>query len=408
MARDNIQKSTSAVKLIAFVIFLIALYFTINTKPKIPPEKAERTEQVTYRTYGGYEAERAWGLLDAGDGLVVYGDTASFGAGGNDMYFIKTDYDGELQYTRTFGGTANESLIKAIKVKGGYLLAGGTESFGEGGTDGYIVKINDEGDKQWEITRGGENYDYFYGACETHDGYLFCGYSSSFGSGGNSDAYAVKTDFKGKLQWYKTYGGEKWDIFYSVQPLPDGFAFLGYTDSYGNGQTDIYLVKTDKEGNTIWARTYGGTRQDMGSSLIRSGDGGFVILGKSASYISKGFGWDGIILKTDADGNSMWSKVLPTSEFDPSCVFFEREKHIYAAGLKKCYGMCDAETYLIRADPSGNTETERFYSAIKDDMASGIIYADKGFYISGTTLSYGKGMGDIFLVKTGLNFNKVW
>ncbi len=408
MAWDNVGKASAAVKLAAFAVFTVALFFILTSKPKVSPEKAKITENVKYKTYGGYKADRTWGLLDAEDGIIIYGDTASFGAGGYDMYFLKTDYEGALQFSRTFGGSANESLIKVLKTQDGYILAGGTESFGNGGTDGYALKISRDGDKIWEITRGGENFDYFYGAAEVQDGYVFCGYSSSFGSKGNSDAYAVKTNRNGELQWYKTYGGDKWDIFYSVQAVKDGLVFLGYTDSFGGGQTDIYIVKTDFKGNKKWEKYLGGIRQDIGCSLIVSGDKGFVIAGKTTSYISRGFGWDAVIIKTDSEGNSLWSRVIPASEFDPSCVFFEKEKYIYSAGQKKCYGICDSEVYVIKTDAYGNTINEKYLSAIKDDMASGIIIHNGAYYISGTTLSYGKGLGDIFLSKLDQNFKQIW
>ena len=189
-------------------------------------------------------------------------------------------------WTETFGGTNGDKGYSVQQTTdGGYIVAGGTGSYGAGIGDVYLIKTNSSGDTLWTRTFGGINPDFSYSVQQTSDGgYIITGYTNSYGAGGN-DVYLIKTDSSGDTLWTETFGGSFTDIGNSVQQTTDGgFIVAGDTYSYGAGSADIYLIKTDSSGDTMWTQTFGGTNADKGSSVQQTIDGGFIVTGSTTSY----------------------------------------------------------------------------------------------------------------------------
>jgi hypothetical protein len=210
-------------------------------------------------------------------GYAIAGFTISFGAGRGDAYVVKLDANGNLLWTKTIGGESDDwgnSLIQTSD--GGYVIAGYTKSFGAGDWDVYVVKLDANGNLQWTKTIGGENEDLGSSLIQTSDGgYAIAGTTIYFGAGG-WDVYVVKLDAKGNLQWTKTIGGKNEDGGSSIIQTSDGgYVIAGHTESFGAG--DVYLVKLDKNGNACCAVSQtsqvesGGT---LGSPTPSIGSGG--------------------------------------------------------------------------------------------------------------------------------------
>jgi len=137
---------------------------------------------------------------------------------------------------------------------------------------------------------------------QTDGGYIVAGYTGSFGAGG-ADVYLIKTDLNGDTLWTKTYGGGNGDYCYAVQQTTDGgYIVVGYTWSFGAVWTNVYLIKTDSVGDTLWAKTYGGANFDYGYAVSPTIDGGYIVAGKTSSFGAGGS--DVYLIKTDANGNS--------------------------------------------------------------------------------------------------------
>jgi len=183
-------------------------------------------------------------------GYIIAGYTDSIGAGLFDVYLIKTDVDRNKLWEKTFGGDGNDRGYSVQQTSdGGYIIAGYTDSVGAGMTDVYLIKTSVDGEILWEKTFGGDGNDRGYSVQQTSDGgYIIAGYtrSPSVGTAGMMDVYLIKTDVDGQMLWEKTFGGQEHDRGYSVQQTSDGgYIITGNTESIGAGATDVYLIKTE-------------------------------------------------------------------------------------------------------------------------------------------------------------------
>jgi len=261
------------------------------------------------RTYGGSDDDEGYSVAQTSDGgYIVAGRTRSFGAGEYDVYLVKTDGLGDTIWTRTYGGGGEDlGYSVALTSDGGYIVAGYTGSFGAGG-DVYLVKTDAVGDTILTRTYGGSSDDWGYSVAQTSDGgYIVAGRTASFGAGGY-DVYLVKTDGLGDTLWTRTYGGSDDDYGYSVAQTSDGgYIVSGGTRFFGAGSWDFYLVKTDAVGDTIWTRTYGGSGNDHGNSVAQTSDGGYIVAGVTAAG-------DVYLVKTDSLGYTGIEENLPAAK----------------------------------------------------------------------------------------------
>lgn len=207
--------------------------------------------EIWQKQYGGANNDAAHAVCPMDDGgFIVVGETQSFGAGGRDVYLLRLTATGDSLWSRTYGGMQDD-LAYAVLVEagGGFVVAGATESSGAGDFDVLLLKCDADGDSVWAAVVGGAGIDYAFSLVEAADGgYVLAGFTSSFGAGGD-DAYLLKLDLSGQVQWEKTYGGQ-WDDRASwVAPTSDnGYIITGWTKSSGMGSADVLLIKTDADG----------------------------------------------------------------------------------------------------------------------------------------------------------------
>ncbi|MFZ8825540.1 MAG: hypothetical protein ACO2OT_01695 [Candidatus Caldipriscus sp.] len=239
------------------------------------------------KTYGGTDYDGASSIQQTSDGgYIVAGETYSFCVGWDDIFLIKTDANGNIQWVKTYGGTSIDGAYFVQQTSdGGYIMAGYTGSFGAGSADIILIKTDANGNIQWAKTYGGISHDGAYFVQQTSDGgYIMAGYTGSFGAG-SADIILIKTDANGNIIWAKTYGGTDYDWASSVQQTSDGgYIVAGYTGSFGAGWEDIFLIKTDANGNIQWAKTYGGTSIDGAYFVQQTSDGGYIMAGYTGSF----------------------------------------------------------------------------------------------------------------------------
>jgi hypothetical protein len=274
----------------------------------------------------------------------------SFGAGNRDIFLIKTDANGNIIWSKTYGGTYWDWAESVQQTSdGGYIVAGGTESFGAGGV--FLIKTDANGNIIWAKTYGGSVAS---SVQQTSDGgYIVAGETYSFGAG-SGDIFLIKTDANGNIIWSKTYGGTCCDGAYSVQQTSDGgYIVAGGTTSFGAGYDDIFLIKTDANGNIIWAKTYGGTHNDWAYSVQQTSDGGYIVAGWTNSF---GAGWvDIFLIKTDANGNIQWAKTYGGISWEGTfSVQHTSDGGYIVAGYTYSFGAGGLDIFLIKTDANGN------------------------------------------------------
>jgi len=309
------------------------------------------------KAIGGPAIEAGKSLIQTSDGVyAIAGFTSSFGAGKADVYVVKLDANGNLQWTKTIGGPAIEEGNSLIQTSdGGYAIAGFTSSFGAGEADVYVVKLDAHGNLQWTKTIGGKGWDAGGSLIQTSDGgYVIAGYTISFGAGGR-DVYVVKLDANGNLQWTKTIGGKNDDAGLSlIQTSDGGYTIAGTTTSFGAGEADVYVVKLDATGNLQWTRTIGGPASEIGYSLIQTSDGGYAIAGSTYSFCAGDN--DVYVIKLNANGNLQWTKTTgaKNKHFNKPSLIQASDGGYAITGTTQSFGAGEWDVYVVKLDKNGD------------------------------------------------------
>lgn len=277
----------------------------------------------------------------------VFGLKTAPNYGESDFWVVKMNDAGTILWQTTIGGSDFDFAATMELTKYGGCIIGGETWSGisgnkteanKGGKDYWVVKLDSNGQIEWQKDYGGAGTDELNSILVLDDGYLLCGVSASNISGdktenskGGGDYWIIKIDLTGTIVWQKTIGGNNADIPYKVIKIDDGFVFAGASKSSisfdktesNRGDYDYWLVKTDFDGNVLWDKTYGGDLDDSAIDLVSMLDGsGFAVTGSSKSGISgdktvPNFGdsnaW---IIKTDINGTLLWQKGIGGSNQD--------------------------------------------------------------------------------------------
>jgi len=302
------------------------------------------------QTYGGTDYDMGYCVEQTSDGgYIITGFTDSFGAGGFNVWLIKTYPNGTEEWNQTYGGTdLDEGLcVEQTIPDGGYIITGSTNSFSVGGGDDdvWLIKTYPNGTEEWNQTYGRTDDEKGKGVEQTSDGgYIITGWTRSFGDG--DEVWLIKTYPNGTEEWNQTYGrtGNEWG--YCVeQTTPDGgYIISGWTNSFGDG-SEVWLIKTNANGDTIWNQTYGGTGSEDGRCVEQTADGGYIITGGTTSFGDP----DVWLLKTDANGNEVWNQTYGRADQDWAwCVEQTSDGGYIITGYTESYGAGDIDVWLIK------------------------------------------------------------
>ena len=242
-------------------------------------------ELIWEMTYGGPEDDYGWALESEDDGYLLAGQTKSFGAGDIDGFLVKVNLAGEPIWRQTYGGTAEDRLYSIDQtISGGYVLAGTTRTDSLGERDAYLIKTDFQGELIWSSSFGEEQDDVFHAVRETSEGDLIaCGYSKSFGAAGY-DAWLMNIDSNGEPNWQRLFGGTLDDRLISGEQTVDGgYILAGYTRSFGASGWDVLLAKLDPDGELIWTELFGGRLDDTGYTVIQATAGDYLVTGETYS-----------------------------------------------------------------------------------------------------------------------------
>ncbi|MHC4084263.1 MAG: hypothetical protein ACYSU5_03515 [Planctomycetota bacterium] len=361
--------------------------------------------------FGGSDWEYGESVQQTTDGgYILVGHTFSNSTFDYDIVVTKTYPDGTIQWQK-FYGADDWDLAYSVKqtLDGGYIVTGYTYSYGNGESDVYLLKISSNGKQQWDKYFGGEFWDEGYSVQETIDGgFIIVGLTYSFGAG-EYDVYVVKTRSNGALEFEQTFGGIGDDHAWSVQQTSDmGYIIAGYTESFGAGMRDIFVIKLDPGTELQWQKTYDGTNDDVGYSIQQTADGGYIMTGFISYWCQNDASYqkDVVLIKIDPFGNEQWSKSYPGS--DDFCsgddigysVEQTSDGGYIITGETRSYGLGFADIYMIKTDPNGEKQWQKAIGDTEWDYGTSIQQtSDDGFIVAGTTYSPVSMGYDMYLAK---------
>jgi len=363
------------------------------------------------KTFGGAEDDFGYFAEQTSDGgFIVTGWTQSFGAGLNDVWLIKTNSMGDTLWTKTFGGSEDDNISCVHQTSdGGYILFAETVSFSSNYWQAWLTKTDQFGDTSWTKLIG-QNRHYFIQSGQELPGgdFIFVGYHKASGAG-QEDIWLVKTNASGDTIWTKTFGGSESDISTSIRQTSDsGFIISAITKSSGAGNYDVWLIKTDSEGDTTWSKTYGGPDTDYANDVKQTNDNGFIIAGATRSFGHVNFYNDAWLIKVNSNGDTMWTKTFGSELHDG---FSSVQQTLDGGYISAGYLGLDnfnTDAWLIKTDSSGDTLWTATYGGSNWDCGRSVEQtSDGGFIISGAYDATSTNSYDLYLIKLASDLNEI-
>jgi hypothetical protein len=368
------------------VIGIIVLFVGLCFQPAFANDvtinrvKQQPRGETFVKTYGGEDVDRGYYVQQTTDGgYIITGET------NRDVWLIKTNSTGNIIWDKNFGGISGNCVQQT--TDDGYIIIGTTGSIGAGQYDIWLIKTDTTGNEEWNKTFGGLYNDRGY-SCQqtTDDGYIITGVTESFGAG-DEDAWLIKTDSTGSEEWNRTFGGTEDDDGRYVQQTTDGgYIVTGQTWSFSINFNAAWLIKTDNTGNIEWNRTFEyGNLLNEGNCVQQTTDGGYIITGETRKYPDQEV-W---LIKTDSAGNKIWEEIFPYNYVIGYSVRQTSDGGYIVTGTYD--GLTSNRVYLIKTNSAGN---EEWYKNYKGEGFCVQQTTDDGFIITGER------EGDVLLIKT--------
>lgn len=366
--------------LVSLILSVCSLFFLIQGR-SAPAQSLE-----WFRTYGDTSRELGYSVQQTSDsGYVIAGVKYPW------LYLFKTTASGDTVWTRKYNIMYPGYCVQQTSDSG-YIIA----------ADIVLVKTNLSGGIIWK-----RNYSLFqdmrrvYCVQQNCDGgYILVGAGHLLPE--PEDVILIKTDSTGDTLWTHTYGGDSSDVGWSVQQTADGgFVIAGWTESFGAGRTDVYLIKTDSIGDTMWTRTHGGTEHDRAFSLQQTLDGGYIVAGHTFSY---GNAPQVYLIKTDSTGDSLWTHRYGWSGIDEGYSVQQTYDSGYiVCGNTNVLDPSESDVYLIKTDPAGDVIWTRIFGGEYEEWGYSVQQTlDSGYIVVGSSDSYYSGdqrNADVYLIK---------
>jgi hypothetical protein len=262
-------------------------------------------------TVGSEETAKFFSGAELSDGFILVGLSYPMGRNASDAWVVKIDRSGKVLWSKNYGGNGDNAFRAVVATgKNEYVCAGYTNLIGNGDYDVWLVKIDENGTLQWSSTYGGVESDMGYALTVTKNGYVIAGETHSFGNG-DAKAFIVKTDLDGKLLWQRAYGGQQFDSIDSIIPSSSGgYVVAGFTFSFGKGQRDFWIFNIDDSGNVLWSRTQGREGFEEAYSIVEVAKDRFVVAGWTNSIGNGKYDYYVVGMKVSPLDNSLAERVL--------------------------------------------------------------------------------------------------
>ncbi|MCP4633943.1 MAG: T9SS type A sorting domain-containing protein [candidate division Zixibacteria bacterium] len=357
------------------------------------------------KVYGGTGYDNAKSIFQFGDGgYIVGGQTSSFGVDNFDCLILRTDENGDTLWMKTYGGVGGQSLTCMQQTTdGGFIISG---TYAQQYEDGKIMlmKLNADGDSLWSSLLGADTLEESTASvCQTDDGgFMLCG--RTWRPVTSYDFWLLKTNPDGIRQWMRYYDWWNGDNAECVIQTPDGgYVITGSTSSTESTDRDVFLMKVNASGDSVWAHRYGGEAAEDASRVIQTSDGGFAIAGNTESYGMGGK--DLYVIKTDGNGVLEWSNQFGSTYHDVALDIVETLDGGYVVTGSWYVPGVSWDACLLKLNSEGDSLWSRLYGgttgneygyAIKQTM-------DNGYIIAGTTTSFGAENTAVYLIKIAPN-----
>jgi len=399
-----------------FIVSVVSPLVFGNNVDRIETQKNRETESLSVEPlgvewdeiYGSFGHDDANSVCQTDDGgYIAGGMSRSFSEDGyEDGILIKTDAIGNMEWYQTYGEPGPHAFDEVYSVcqtdDGGYIFTGGTTSYSDGGSDLWLVKTDSTGDEEWNRHFGGPALEKGHVVKLVDDGgYAASGMTSSFGGGG-FDVWLIKFDNNGFEEWNQTYGTKKDDSGWSFDTTTDGgYILAGCTNSYGEGEYNLWLIKTDSYGVEEWNQTFG--NYNTGAYAVKqTSDGGYVVTGYK---IIENTGCVVPLIKTDSLGNELWNKSygVPSPDYYGKAVDQTPDGGYFIAGYKTGGGETIFNSFLFKIDPDGDLEWEIRFDGLSEVILSAQVTDDGGCIIGGARNSDRPfdGIFDLWITKIG-------
>tara|TARA_R110002050_G_scaffold200591_1_gene335551 strand:+ start:102175 stop:103635 length:1461 start_codon:yes stop_codon:yes gene_type:complete len=354
------------------------------------------------KTYGGNRDDKAFDIIQTQDnGFLVIGSTSSFGFDNSQMYFLKLDSTGAIMWSKSHGGSGQESGQSVIETSdGGFFGVGYTNSWGSGGFDFFMVKLDVNGNLEYEDYYGGSDWDFAWDVIEVApEEFVIAGETQSYGAG-NADGWIVK--FNGKTRqfvWDKTVGTSNYENYKAVAPGENGsFVAAGKGTQLGRTDEDVLVTRFDSLGDTIWTKYYGDTLQDYANDVIWMSDSTYALTGLKTIANIKNI----LVLKISKSSNTIFDNYWGTSTNRVGSGITEIDSlKISITGTLEVYDQ-NTDFFLAYSYPNskyfkgGSTQ-----GGLKNDISIGLInLQDTGYIIAGYSDGFNSSYTDILLFKT--------
>lgn len=401
--------------LILLGLFCILTFYTQPIAFRGTAQSAMGSDILWHRTFGGVNGDYGSDIVECQDGgYAIIGGTMSEGEGETDAIIVRTDVDGNELWSQTYGSEGSDSALEIIECStGGFAFTGYSRNGTWGRHNLWIVRTDANGNVLWEQLYGGVDNDQGFALIEVSTGgFAIAGITRSFGSVDprtmirTFDIWLLRTDTQGNLIWNRTYGGTADDISQSLVEVPDGgFAISGeFNSSYqsvGGGplieyNPDAFIIRTNSFGEALWNQTYGGGANDFSRSIALLDDGSFALAGFSNTGDDDPY--DGLFIRANSSGHNVYQAIHGSARDD----FFQAAIACDSSGFALAgytYLSDSADLWLIRTDVFGAPLWVRIFGGPDDDVIRAVIHSEDGFVLTGYTMSFGAGSRDIWLVK---------
>ncbi len=361
-------------------------------------------------TFGGQYNDAGYTICNTGDkGYLLAGGTRTGTESSSDIYIVRLNKNNQVLWEKVYGDTFFDVARSVVRVHDGFVLTGDKWMDENERLDVCQMKIDNTGSLLWECHFGTSARENGFKVKLCHDGgFLIMGYSRGFSLWGAGDLFFIKTDEGGNELWQKNYGASHDDYGMDMIECEDGSIVITGTksgfyndvqDNYRVHDADIFMIKTDENGNELWQKTLGGTGHDFGCSITGANDG-FFILGSTQSFGNGSF--DMFLIKTDRDGNEEWHKTFGGDDYEYGVsIVKNNEGDLYLFGTTKSFGQLgSADYYLVKTDTQGNELWNLTIGGDSTDIGNSIIAGeDNGCMVIGQSKSFGNGKFDVLIVK---------